>query len=106
MLCGIFGSWVLAAVTWLVFGKSRWPLRVQPLLLLIEITTGIIALATDRDSGVLAPFIVGLSLLVIAYLFALLPLRFRFQNEAVSDDGLEKVLNHHSSALLCETCFC
>ena len=101
VLCGIFGSWVLAAVTWLVFGKSRWSLRVQPLLLLIGITTGIIALATDRDRGVLAPFVVGLSLLVIAYLFALLPLRYlrlRFQNEAVSDDRLEKTIHHHSSA--------
>ena len=101
MLCGNFGSWILAAVTWLVFGNLRLSLRIQPLILMIGITTGIIALTTTQDQGVLAPFVVGLSMVVVAFLVALLPLRylrFRFQNDLTVEMEPGKTQKHRSSA--------
>lgn len=102
MLCGLFGSWVLAAVAWLAFGKSRWSLRVQPLIFLIGITTGIIAITTTQDQGILAPFVLGLSLLVIASPIFLMPLRFlrfQFQNDAIAENGFVKTPQHHLSTV-------
>ncbi len=102
MLSGIFGSWVLAAITWLVFGNIRFSLRVQPLILLMGITTGIMALTTTKDQAVLAPFVVGLSMLVIALLAVLLPLRymqFRFQNDLTVKTDTGKTRRHRTSAV-------
>ena len=101
MLSGIFGSWVLAAITWLVFGNTRLSVRVQPLILIIGSTTGIMALTTTKDQGVLAPFVVGLSILLIALPIALLPLRFlrfRFQNDLALEKDIGKTHQQRSSA--------
>lgn len=102
MLCGNFGSWILAAATWLVFGNLRLSLRIQPLILFIGITTGIVALTTTKDQGLLAPFVVGLSMVVVEFLVALLTLRFlrfRFQNELAVEKAQEKTRQHRSSAV-------
>jgi hypothetical protein len=101
MLSGIFGSWVLAAMSWLVFGNTRWSLRFQPFILTIGITTGIMAVTTTKDQGVLAPFVVGLSMLLIALAVAMLPLRFlrfRFLNDLALEEDIGNLQQHRWSA--------
>lgn len=75
---GIFGCWILAATTWLFFGKTRWSLRFQPLLLLLGATFGIVAgLLVDitwlRSEPV--DFAFGEMFLMAIYFFSMILLR-------------------------------
>ena len=76
---GIFGCWILASTTWLFFGKTRWSLRFQPLLLLLGGTFGIVAgLLVDitwfRSEPV--DFAFGEMFLIAIYFFAMVLLRW------------------------------
>ncbi len=85
---GIFAAWVLAAVAWLLFGKARWSLRFQPLLLLVGVTSGIMnVLPIDGNEKVVPFFLGGLFVLAVIYLAVLTPLRwFRFRFECNRSD--------------------
>ncbi len=94
MVCvGIFGSWTQLAITWLIFGETRWSLRLQPLLLLAGTTTGIMhLLPLESDDKTLPLFISGLFLLMFIFLLAMMPLRwFRFLLE--TDRNPERAMN-------------
>ena len=81
-LC-IFAAWILVSVSWLIFGKMRWSLRFQPLLLLVGITLGLInILPADVEERVLTWVASGQFFVMLLYLIGLLSLRwFRYRIE-------------------------
>ncbi len=90
---GVFASWLLVSISWLIFGKTRWSLRFQPLLLLVGVTTGIMnVLSAELDPRALALFVSGLIPLMLIYLLALMPLRWnRFRLEPDMGTGPNSV---------------
>jgi hypothetical protein len=88
----IFAAWVLAAVACLLFGKTRWSLRIQPLLLLVGVTSGIMNIMPfDGKEKVMPLFLSGLFAFMLIYSLVLIPVRwFRFRLE--SNGCVEQVL--------------
>lgn len=86
---GVFSAWVLVATWWLLFGKTRWSLRFQPLLLLVGVTLGITyCSSSELNASSLFIYVIGLSLLMLIYVLTLMPLkwlRFRIQREDISN---------------------
>ena len=83
VIVGIFAAWVLAAVAWLLFGKIRWSLRFQPLLLLVGVTSGIMnIMPIDSKEKVFPLFLSGFFVLMLIYFLVLMTARwFRFRLE-------------------------
>ncbi len=103
MVCvGIFASWTHLAMTWLIFGKTRWSLRFQPLLLLAGTTTGIMhLLPLESDDKTLPLFISGLFLLMFIFLLAMMPLRwlrFRLETDRTPERAMNSVSKQESAA--------
>jgi len=80
---GLFAAWILVSVSWLIFGKTRWSLRFQPLLLLFGITLGLInILPADVDERVLIHVASRLFSVMLIYVLVLTLLRrFRYRLE-------------------------
>ena len=94
---GIFGSWLVAAISWLSFGKTRLSIRFQPLLLLIGLTFGLTLETIGRASlewgqiGEVVDFVFGMLLLVVVLLISLLPLQwlgFQMEKESQRDASI------------------
>lgn len=107
--CGIFGSWILAAIYWLIFGKTRWSVRFQPLLLLSGTTIGFMALLLPKFAGnYVEMFSLGLFVLVIMFLLALLPLRyfrFRLEKEPICNEALDSAMKNSGSTIALQDLF-
>ena len=107
---GIFAAWVLAAVTWLLFGKARWSLRFQPLLLLVGVTSGIMnVLPIDGNEKVVPFFLGGLFVLAVIYLAVLTPLRwfrFRFESNRSDEQLLKGATENELQSIALRDLFC
>ena len=77
---GIFGSWILATTFGMLFGRTRWSLRFQPLLVIVAMVVGVVVEFIGdplwEPIGPTVDFLFGLILLLSIYVIALLPLRW------------------------------
>jgi len=96
MCFGLFAAWILVSVSWLVFGRTRWSLRFQPLLLLFGITLGLTnILPADVDERVLIHVASGLFSVMLIYVLVLTLLR-RFRYRLELDVARERLLPYNS----------
>jgi hypothetical protein len=107
---GVFSAWVLAAVTWLVFGNTRWSLRFQPLLVLVGVTSGIMhILPIEGDEKVVPFFLGGLFVMTATYIVVLLPLRwfrFRLGSNRSAEQLLDGATKDKSHSIALRDLFC
>lgn len=97
---GVMASWVIVAIAWLMFGMTRWSLRVLPILLLFGVSTGIAASIVGFRNPRIGEFVVGMSVLIATICLIFLPLRIyglRFQLLSRMD-GAESTIGEDSKS--------
>ncbi len=99
----VFSVWLLVATSWLIFGKTRWPLRFPPLLLLVAIIVGFLDNTPSmRNLWQFAFSLRGILTLVLFYLIALIPLkwlRFRMERDVDPKPLQEEPVQHQSQTI-------
>jgi hypothetical protein len=106
----VFSTWLLIATSWLIFGKTRWSLRFQLLLLLVGIMVRFLnSTPSMRNLWQFSFSLRGILTLVLFYLIALIPLKwlgFRTERDMDLNPLQAEPVKNQSQTITLRDLFC